>query len=289
MRLSRFFLTVLLIASPRPAAAWGFEGHKFIMAKAIALLPPELRPFFIKFQATIVEHSIDPDLWRTAGWEAESPRHFLDMDAYGAYPFKDLPHAYDAAVARYGKEMIDKNGTIPWRTEEIFGKLVEAFTQKSGYSRENIKFFSSVIAHYIADAHVPFHAALNHDGQLTGQTGIHARFESELFERNRATLRVSARPVVPVPDVREFIFDSLTSSFTFVQPILDADKALVAGRDEYDDEYFRLFFGRVRPVLEKRISDAIGGVASVITAAWVKAGRLPLPPESPRVPRKIRR
>jgi hypothetical protein len=287
--LPRVILAVLLIAVPRPAAAWGFEAHKFIMAKAITLLPPELRPFFVKHQTTIVEHAIDPDLWRTAGWEAEPPRHFVDMDAYGAYPFKDLPHDYQAAVSRYGKEFVEKNGTLPWRTEEIFGKLVEAFTLKAGYSRDNIKFFSAVIAHYTADAHVPFHAALNYDGQLTGQNGIHSRFESELFERNRTTLRIAPRPVVPVADVREFIFDTLTTSFPLVQPILDADKALVAGRDEYDTAYFRLFLGHVRPTLEKRLNDSITAVASVVTAAWVKAGRLPLPLESPRGPRKIRR
>ena len=78
-----------------------------------------------------------------------------------------------------------KNGTLPWRTEEIYKKLVEAFQQKAGYSRDNIKFFSAIIAHYVGDAHVPFHAALNYDGQLTQQWGIHARFESELFERYR--------------------------------------------------------------------------------------------------------
>ena len=124
-----------------------------------------------------------------------------------------------------------KNGTLPWRAEEIYKKLVEAFTQKTPYSRENIQFFSSVLAHYTADAHVPFHAALNYDGQLTGQWGIHSRFESELFERYQSRLAVAPRPVAPVASAREFIFESLTASFSLVQPVLDADKAAVAGRD----------------------------------------------------------
>ncbi len=58
----------VLTAVPRPAAAWGFEAHKYITARAIALLPQEIRPYFEKYQAGIVEHSTDPDLWRTAGW-----------------------------------------------------------------------------------------------------------------------------------------------------------------------------------------------------------------------------
>ncbi len=238
---------------------------------------------------SIVEHAVDPDLWRTAGWLEEPSRHFVDMDAYGAFPFKQLPHDYDQAVARYGKAFVDKNGTLPWRTAEIYGKLVEAFTQKAGYARDNIKFFSSIIAHYTADAHVPFHAALNYDGQLSGQWGIHSRFESELFERYRDGLHITPPPLVRIANPREFIFDTLTTSFTFVQPILDADRAAVAGRDVYDDEYFTLFFGKTRSILEKRLSDAISGVASLITAAWIEAGRPAVPLDAPRVPRKVRK
>jgi hypothetical protein len=283
-------ICLLIVACmPRPAAAWGFEAHKFIMARAIPLLPREIRPYFEKYEASIVEHAIDPDLWRTAGWLEEPPRHFVDMDAYGPYPFAGMPHVYDEAVKRYGAEFVLKNGTLPWRSEEIYGKLVEAFTQKAGYSRENIRFFSSVIAHYVADAHVPFHASLNYDGQLTGQWGIHSRFESELFERYRSTLTISPRPPAPIANTREFIFEALTASFPLVRPLLDADQAAIAGRDSYDDTYFTLFFSKARPILEQRLSDSISGVASVITAAWVEAGRPALPLDVTWTPRKVRR
>jgi hypothetical protein len=288
-RVTGLLVWLLIAAVPRPAAAWGFEGHRYIMAAAIPLLPPEIRPFFIANRTAIVEHAIDPDLWRTAGWTQEETRHFVDLDAYGAYPFPDLPHVEADAVTRYGREFVDKNGTLPWRTDEIYGKLVEAFTQKASYSRENIKFFSSIVAHYVADAHVPFHASLNYDGQLTGQWGVHSRFESELFDRYRARLVVKPGPLVPVASAREFVFAVLTDSFSQVQPILDADRAAIAGRDVYDDVYFTLFFRKARPILEQRLSGAIRAVASVITAAWVEAGRPAVPVTAPRVPRRVRR
>ena len=196
---------------------------------------------------------------------------------------------YDQAVAKFGRDVVEKNGLLPWRSAEIYKKLVEAFTQKSGFSRENIKFFSAVLGHYVADAHVPFHAALNHDGQLTGQWGLHARFESELFDRTRSQLHLAPGPTRPVPNAREFIFDTLTTSFTFVQTILDADKAAVAGREEYDDVYFNAFAGKVKPILEKRVSHSITGVASPIVAAWVEAGRPAAPVVAPPTPaRKVR-
>jgi hypothetical protein len=288
-RIAVFFAVLLTIVAPRPAAAWGFEAHKFIMARVIPLLPAEIRPFFRKYETTIVEHVIDPDLWRTAGWEEESPRHFLDMDAYGPYPFTQLPRDYDEAVKRYGLEFIVKNGLLPWRSAEMYAKLVEAFTQKTGYARENIKFFSSVLTHYVSDAHVPFHAVLNHDGQLSGQFGIHSRFESELFDRYRAKLKVVPKRISTVGPARDFVFDTLVASFPLAQPVLDADRAAVAGREVYDDQYFTMFLTTAGPILERRLAEAITGSASMIVAAWVEAGRPALPVEQPRTARKVRR
>jgi Zinc dependent phospholipase C len=291
MRTRAVAVLVLLftLTRPAPAAAWGLEVHKFITARAIALLPAEIRPFFEKYQTTVVEHSIDPDLWRTAGFVEEPPRHFVDMDAYGPYPFKELPHDYDAAVKRYGLEFVTKNGTVPWRTEEMYKQLVEAFRQSAPYSRENIKFFAAVVSHYTADAHVPFHAALNYDGQLTGQSGIHSRFESDLFARYQARLQLTPKVPAKVANVRELIFDSLVVSFSHVQAVLDADKAAVEGKEVYDDGYYDAFFAKVKPIVEQRLADSIGDVVGLITAAWVEAGRPPVPLEPPNLPKKVRR
>jgi hypothetical protein len=90
------------------------------------------------------------------------------------------------------------------------------------------------------------------DGQLTGQWGIHSRFEAETFERYRHSLTVTPRPIVAVTSARDLVFDSLITSFSHVQAILDADKAAVAGRELYDDEYFAAFYGKVKPILEER-------------------------------------
>src|SRR5262245_17206200 len=288
-RLVAAFTIAAFVVAPGSASAWGIEVHKYILARAIPLLPREIRPYFEKYQSSIVEHAGDPDLWRTVGWLEEPPRHFVDMDAYGPPPFKEFPHDYDEAVRRYGLDFVQKTGTLPWRAEEIYRKLVEAFTQKAPYSRENIRLFSSVIAHYTADAHQPFHAVLNYDGQLTGQWGVHSRFESELFERYQSKLRLTPALTFEIANPREFIITALTDSFALVQPILDADKKAVAGREFYDDVYFDRFFAATRPILEKRLSDAITAVASMITAAWAEAGRLPVPVDVPKTPRPVRR
>src|SRR5438045_374689 len=272
-------------SSPVPAQAWGFTVHKFIADRTIVLLPPAIRPFFETYRTTFVEHAIDPDTYRTMGWTDEPPRHFMDLDAYGPFPFTAIPHDFNRAVASRGADFVTKNGVLPWRTEEMFNRLREAFKQTTPYARDDIKLFAAVVAHYLADAFQPFHAAVNYDGQLTGQRGIHARFETEMFDRYMDKLHIVPAPIQPIAGVRDFTFATLTDSFTFVEPILAADRAAAHGKEEYDDAYFEAMLEKTRPILEKRISQAITGAASVINAAWVEAGKPPLPLEAPRIVR----
>src|SRR6185295_17165110 len=101
---------------PTPAFAWGTAAHRFIMSRAIDLLPPELKPFFTHYRDQIVTRVIDPDTWRLAGWE-DDPNHFLDFGAKetGAYPFNEVPREYGAALEKFGRATLDRLGTLPWR------------------------------------------------------------------------------------------------------------------------------------------------------------------------------
>ena len=268
-------VTAVALAAERPAAR-GFEAHRFIADRAIDLLPAEIRPYFVKHRAFIAEHAIDPDLWRTAGWVAEPPQHFLDMDAYGAPPFDALPRDRDQAIAKFGKEMVEKNGLLPWRVDEMYGRLVRAFKDVGDgrpYGRENVKFLSAVMAHYIGDAHVPFHGVLNYDGQLTNQHGLHSRFESQLFERYRKQLRVRPVPTRLKTTPRDFVFDTLIVSAGLVDPLLAADREAIGSGEVYDTAYYDRFFAKARPTVERRLSEAIAATAAVITHAWEEAGK----------------
>jgi hypothetical protein len=46
---------------------------------------------------------------------------------------------------------------------------------------------------------------------------------------------------------------------------------------------------KAEPIIEKRLSAAIAGVASVIASAWEKGGKPSLPLEPVHTPRKVRR
>ena len=58
-------------------------------------------------------------------------------------------------------------------------RLTDAFKEKD---QAKILKLSAEIGHYIADAHVPLHAHSNHNGQYTGQQGIHGFWESRIPE-----------------------------------------------------------------------------------------------------------
>jgi hypothetical protein len=275
----RLLLLAALLSSiaPAPAAAWGFEPHRFIMDRAIALLPAELRPLFEKHRAMAVERAIDPDTWRIAGFDAEPKNHFLDLDweGYGKYPFTQLPRDYSAAIVKFGRDRVEQMGTLPWRAEEFHGNLRRAFAdygRRGASGQFDIVFFAATLAHYVADGHVPFHAVVNYDGQLTAQHGIHSRFETALFERYRGTLTIAPKPIPPVLDLREFMFDTMTAGTQLVPAILRSDLEAIGTRDVYDDAYFDAFFAASRPVLERRLNEAIGGVAAAIAGAWEAAG-----------------
>jgi hypothetical protein len=281
-----------VLVAPTSAAAWGLEVHQLIVSRAIDILPEPLRPFFEANRAFIVERSIDPDLWRIAGFTEEPPNHFLDLDAYGPYPFKDLPREYDEAVKKHGVEKLKQNGLVPWRTQEFAGRLIRAFESlhKNGpFARSDIRFFSAIIGHYVADAHVPLHAVINYNGQLTGQTGIHNRWESELVLRYQEKLTLKPGPLRPIQNERDYIFETLLESSQLVPAVLGADKEAIGDRDVYDDQYFETLFARTRPILEKRLTDSITGVASMITNAWEQAGKPALPAKPPPQPPQRRR
>ena len=283
-RMKAAVLLAFVLLVPRPAHAWGFEAHKFIMDRAIALLPAEIRPLFEQHRAEVVERAIDPDTWIIAGWEEERPHHFVDMDSpgFGQYPFNELPRDYTAALAKFGEAKMRDAGTVPWTTEEVYGSLrraFEAYPRRANFGASahlDVILFSAWLAHYVADAHVPLHGVANYDGQLTQQWGVHSRWEATLFERYRNQLTIVPKAIAPVKDPRGFIFNALLQDYQLAQTVLKADRDAIGNRDLFDDAYYQTFFAANKSIMEQRLNDAIAAVAATIAGAWEAAGKPPI-------------
>ena len=285
------FLIVAL--APASASAWGTAAHRFIMRRAIDLLPEEIKPFFVRSRDELIVRVVDPDVWRTAGWE-DDPHHFLDLGVkeFGEYPFTALPREYGAAIEKFGMATLRRDGLLPWREAEEFGNLrraFESFTHGSGAAASDTVLFAAVASHYIQDAHQPLHASNNFDGQLTGQTGLHSRFETALFDRFASRLTIDPARPTPILNARDAAFDVLLASYRLVQPLLAADKEAIGAKDAYDDEYFESFFVKVKPMLERRLGDSITATAALIIGAWEAAGKPKLEIEPARTVQKVKK
>jgi hypothetical protein len=268
-------LALSALAASR-GAAWQDKGHQIVNGAAIDALPSPLKGFYQQHRGYVVEHSVDPDIdkrkdreRKLRGEPLEGPRHFIDLDRYGPPPFQSLPEQYEAAVARFGKSAVDQNGTVPWRIEEVYNDLVAAFKQKDG---EAILRQSAWLGHYVGDAHVPFHATENYDGQLTGQPKLHAYFEASLLTR------VDPAEIHPAPARRitrpphELAFEWLRESYADVKPLLEADAAH-GGTKGPESRDLAGFAKTAKPIAVDRLTKAASRLASLWYSAWIEGGR----------------
>lgn len=282
-------LAVVLVAFAIPSTstqAWGLAVHRRITARALEGLPVEIRGFFLRERDFIVERSVDPDLWRIVDLRGslgqEPPNHFLDIDDLGEpAPYTNVPREWDAFVKRYGEEEANRAGRLPWRTEEVFNRLVATLrdvpTGKAPYSASNSRYLAAILAHYVEDGFVPFHAVRNYDGQLTKQNGIHNRFETVLVDDFWTSYTLRPIAIAAIPDIRTFMFETLVESAGLTPAALKADLDAAQGQARYDAAYYERFRQGAGAIAETRVNDAVDAVASAITAAWVAAGRPALP------------
>lgn len=269
-------LVVLLAASAARADAWGFTAHRLVNRRAIATLPDALRPLFQANADYVAEHSIDADLRRL---RLDDPDHFLEMDAFGAPPFDAIPRREAAHLSKHGSAAREK-GRIPWRVGEVYRELVVAFA-----AREPALILerAAELGHFVGDAHVPLHAALNYDGQLSGQAGLHSRWESELVERFERQLERKLPPGAArrVADPVSLTFDVLLKSYADSLEVLASDRAAAGPYDfadtpvddRYDDAYYSTLYERERERLRARLALSIEMLGSLWLSAWEEAGR----------------
>ncbi len=234
----------------------------------------------------ITEHAVDPDKRRYAV-AAEGPRHYIDIDHYGKYPFKELPHNYKEAIAKFSEDTIIANGIVPWYIQIMLGRLTKAFKEKNFSS---IMKNSAEIGHYIADAHVPLHASSNHNGQLTDQIGIHAFWESrvpELLADKQFDFFIGKAQYIKDPG--KFIWDRVLESGREADSVLSIEKELsyrFPGDKKYSFEernnivvrqyssaYTTAYNKMLNGMVERRMRQAIFAVASFWYTAWVNAGQ----------------
>jgi hypothetical protein len=280
------FLSFLFVITYYPSYCWGFYAHQKINYYSVFLLPPEMMLLYKPNINFISEHAIDPDKRRYAVAE-EGPRHFIDIDVYGAHPYPVLPRSWQDAVAKFGEDSLKKHGIVPWHVQTMLSRLTAAFKERN-YSR--IMKNSAEIGHYIADAHVPLHASSNHNGQLTNQKGIHGFWESrvpELLADKQYDFFIGKVQYIKNPG--EFIWARVLESALAADSVLRFEKELTSqfppdqkfsfeDRNgvvirQYSTAFTVAFDKKLNGMIERRMRLSIAAIASFWYTAWINAGQ----------------
>ena len=268
-------VVILLLAiacRPQPGWAWGDRGHKLVNAAAVDNLPQPLRSYFEARKVFLVEHASDPDLLAHDD-AAERPHHYTDMDADDTYPFPNLRRQFvlERAAPMFWQL---RNGDSLWQIERFTLRLADSLEHRRWQAADQDAVFA---AHYATDLTQPLHTVKNYDGQLTGQKGVHARFETDLVNALADGWRLEAQPAVFLPDLRGRIFEEAVRSFNCRNLVFASDRIAVSGRTYLDPQYNALFYKLAAPLALKQLSDAASFVSSLWYTAWVRAGKPPLP------------
>ena len=120
--MKKLFSSILFLSVSLNAYCWGFYAHKKINHFAVFLLPPEMIALYKPNIDFIAEHAIDPDKRRYAIPE-EGPRHYIDIDNYGKYPYDSLPRRWVDAVSKFTEDTLNANGIVPWWIQTMLFNL----------------------------------------------------------------------------------------------------------------------------------------------------------------------
>jgi len=278
--------------TPSPLWAWGVWGHNHINKGAVLALPKEMGMFFYNHSDFITEESTVPDLRKyTLNDKAEFCRHYINLEQYNYRSRETMPKTTVDAVKKFGKDSTDRYGILPWYMQDMVAKLTTAFKNKR---KTEILFLAADLGHYVGDAFMPLHTTVNHDGQQTGQSGIHSFWESqlpELFGKNYNFFTGEARYIT---NIEEAVWNVMDSTYQLAAPLLSIENKMKKdnpdekqyvmdgngqplknkfGQKVHVYEYAHVYHELLNGMVEKQMRGALKLTASLWYTAWVNAGK----------------
>jgi hypothetical protein len=161
---------------------------------------------------------------------------------------------------------------------------------------------SADIGHYVGDAHVPLHASSNHNGQLTGQQGIHGLWESRIPELMAdQTFHYWAGKANYINDINACTWEIVIASAIAADTVLQQEMLLSSHYPpdqkyayekrhgklvrNYATAYTKAYHALLGNMVERHMRNAIKTTACYWYTAWVNAG---MPPLDKLRPQKIK-
>ena len=263
----------LLVTLPAQVLAWGSATHHYIAENYSKHLPPNMDG--LKAYDSVVDtHVTDPDT-RKSYTPGESERHFIDIDVYSEFLAGAMPHDRAVLDAEYGSTFVENTGIVPWAVGQVMATLTTNF-QAQDWSTAALTIAD--LCHYVGDATQPLHCAKNYDGQLTGNNGIHSRYESTMMGQHIADLSTPVMSVTYYANPVDALFGIVSGSWDRVNDLLAADNtAKAASGGSYNTTYYNSLWASTQAFTRVRVDSACVATASMVYTAWINAGSPAIP------------
>ena len=248
---------------------WGSVGHKIINKNATLFFPTELN-FLLFWAAPLSDHASDADI-RKSFDPNEGPKHYIDIDNYPEFVLSGrITQNFDSLIMQHGSSFVFNQGILPWAIIQKVDSLQVAF-QRGDWQKAML--VASDLGHYVGDAHMPLHITKNYDGQYSGQSGVHSRYESNMINTYHQQILYSGDSVSFIPNVSEFVFEMLYTNYDYVDSVLQADldaKNYGGGND--NSAYYQKLWELTKNFTLKLFKNASYDIACLIYTAWKNSG-----------------
>lgn len=271
-----FQWTILALITTSAAFSWGSNTHKFINKNSVMHLPPTMQRF-IDSVAYLEKHSTDPDTRRNnndTAFYSEQYRHYIDIDDYPN--FKQLPKNLQTVIQTYGWKRVKENGVVFWATQWVMDSLTAQLKRNDWVNAFQT---AADLGHYVADAHQPLHVAMNYNGQLSGNYGIHSRYETTMMNANLASIIVTKDSVHYISDPASYIFDYLIDANAYVDSVIAADRFAAPpsgynGSGSLPADYYTKLWTASQGYTTELVKKSTVALANLWYTAYVNAGLL---------------
>jgi hypothetical protein len=282
---SCYFLIIALVL-PKIVCGWGYDVHQRINWSAATIITGKFGKYIRSNRQELAQFSVVADYIKSSD-NKEAPRHYIDADLYDVFPFDSLLGSLADLEAKYGKDMVGKWGYGPWAIDENCSRVIYMLKNKRW---DEAIFHMSTLGHYISDIHVPLHVVENYNGQLTGNDGVHFRWEGRMVDEYVKSIH----PTGPLPlisgSVVDFSMNIVRESYVTLQQILNADtkaRKLLSSSEQqqlnsydilpFEGPYLQSLYDQTADLVQDRLEMAVLRIAAMWVYCWNEAGQPPPP------------
>lgn len=260
---TKALLLILIASLAIGKSQWGWNSHRYINYHAVQHLPAEMG-FWLDQQNYLHDHAVDPDTDSNPGYY-----HYIDIDYYPEFFQGTLPHTWDEIVALYGESTVIQQGIIPWVIVEWTDSLTNLMTRGEWDHAWQI---AAELGHYAADSHQPMHLTLNYNGQLTGNYGIHSRYETQLINPYLGLLPPAVGQAEYWESILDSVFNYIEAIYPAVDSIIATDDVAKAQDPDYGATYYDTMWRSLGEITTDIVHMSTLDLASIWYTAWIDAG-----------------